>query len=278
MPSSAPSAADAGPRGLLAAAAAALLLLGASCTPDADEPVETTLPASAEDTAASDGGLSAPEASDGGGEPGDGVEEGTPAMRHAVLITAEVPDTRIDDAALAAILREQVGVEEDAPVECDGPLDLEQGDPQTCGGPVGPEDATQVVWIGQGVRVPAPDGAGSVPALLFSHDLELPDEAALALDRDRVLSALPMGSMYGAEPIPASQLGEDALRTLTSTSAITPPAGGFAEVSCGEDLDAAMFEPVECTAARTDGTEVAVQVLPGPFAGMDQGLIVSVPG
>lgn len=255
----------------LAAATSLLALAATACSaPDPGPAAETTRPASRTDTAPADGGIGGP--SDGGGaSDGGGVAE--PELHPRVLLATDPGGRRLEADALAALLEDRL----DAQAECDGPLDLDGGDPQTCGAPLGAESEEDAVWVGQGVRVPGPAGEGPRSAVLFTVDVRLSDEASLALGGDRVLSALPMGSMYGADPVPADQLGEDALRTLTSGSALTAPVTTYTAVRCADALDFSELEPVECLGVRADGTEEPLWVLPGPFAGTDQGLIVSSP-
>lgn len=260
------------PRRAALLAAASLLALSA-CTGGGEEGPgapsgATTRPASATDTAAPDGGLAGPGASDDGGE-------APPVLRPRLLLVTDPPAPELGAEDLAALLGARLG----ADAECDGPLSLPGGDPQTCGAPPGPEapgGGEDVVWIAQGVQVPGADG-GAAPAVLFTVDVTPSDATSLALGPDRMLSALPMGSMYGAEPVPAAQLGEDALRTLTSQHALTRPVAGYTAVDCTGDLDASVLAPVPCTGAREDGTAVPLWVLPGPFADTDQGLLVSSP-
>ncbi|EWS80862.1 hypothetical protein [Brachybacterium phenoliresistens] len=260
----------------LAAAMSLLAVAATACSaPDPGPAAETTRPASQTDTAPADGGIGGPSdgggASDGGASDGGGVAE--PELHPRVLLATEPGGPRLEADALAAVLEDRLG----APAECDGPLDLDGGDPQTCGAPLGGESEEDAVWVGQGVQVPGPAGEGPRRAVLFTVDVRLSDEASLALGEDRVLSALPMGSMYGAAPVPADQLGEDALRTLTSGSALTAPVTTYTAVRCTQALDFSQLEPVECLGVRADGAEEPLWVLPGPFAGTDQGLIVSSP-
>lgn len=262
--------------------------------PADDAPTETSQedpqdqdPASDEDGTGEDGGTGEDDsagADEGAGQDGTGTGAAGDLTR-IVLVT----EVKADDGhgegdpvlaadQLAALLADPFG----GSAECSGELALAPDSAAVdCTGPQSMDstEATQE-WVANAVRVPVESGLedGFRFAVLFSTGTALPEEADDLLDDDVLLTGVGMGSMFGAEPLSATELAESTLATLTSDNAYVPVAemAEWSDVTCEDGLDFAVFETVDCAATTADGATWDLAVAPGTYADNDHGLLVGI--
>lgn len=158
-----------------------------------------------------------------------------------------------------------------AEAECGEGLFYTAGDMATCSLTV--EGRESMAWVAHPVWGPS-EGADASLAVLFLHGSSPTKDALEAIGPNHRTVVGGKGTMYGADaPIPADQLGPDALDTLE----ITGYPASFSAITCEDDLDMQRFDPVACSAEKSEGGTVTVQVLPAPQQNDDPGLMVSVP-
>lgn len=167
------------------------------------------------------------------------------------------------------------------PATCRGDLALERGATQQCEGVIGLESQEEATWTAHAVSVMDPRGYehGVTTGVLFTTGPPLGEEVTRVLGTN--VTGVGIGSMFGAEPLTAADLGDATLTVLTSDNAFVPvdEVADWSGVTCEEGMDFEDFRPVACTAETADGGSWSLRVLPGTFADMyDRGLLVGIDG
>lgn len=286
----------------LAAVAGAAALALSACGGAAGEIEDAVAPPAASDDGGGEGSAVGSteqdgpesEASDGGGQVGavgDGsgedeasdepVEDPSEGPEDAHLLTLisrdvspDVPDVPlVNSGALAAMLKNTYEADgQEVSTSCNDDLRQEEGAYATCFTQLEGEDKME--WVGYPILFPGPNAEARSSGVLWVHDGTPTQQDLDVIGFDHSVADGSMGTGYGADaPIPAEQLGADALSTLKNDGY----APVYASITCEDDLDMEQFAAVACTAEKKGGGSVTVNVLPGPMQNGDRGLIVTVP-